>query len=60
MSKDENDGSNSLMTAILNPSRGVSMWFIAIGTWGLLLAILNIMGQAHPTYPLVMGRYSHL
>lgn len=50
MSKDENDGSNSLMTAILNPSRGVSMWFIAIGAWGLLLAILNILGQAHPTY----------
>ena len=50
MSKDENDGSNSLMAAILNPSRGVSMWFIAIGAWGLLLAILNILGQAHPTY----------
>jgi hypothetical protein len=50
MSKDENDGSNGLMTAITNPSKGVSQWFIAIGMWGLLLAILNIMGQAHPSY----------
>ncbi len=50
MSKDENDGSSTLMASIMNPSRGVSQWFIAIGMWGIFLAILNIMGEAHPTY----------
>ena len=50
MSKDENESTNDLMSAILNPSRGVSLWFIALGTWGLFLAILNILGQAHPSY----------
>jgi hypothetical protein len=48
MSKDENDGSNSLMAAITNPSKGVSQWFIALGLWGIMLAVLNIMGLAHP------------
>ena len=50
MSKDENDGSSSLMAAITNPSKGVSQWFIALGLWGIMLAVLNIMGLAHPTY----------
>ncbi|HII11802.1 MAG TPA: hypothetical protein HA356_07000 [Candidatus Poseidoniaceae archaeon] len=50
MSKDENDDSSSLMAAIMNPSRGVSQWFIALGLWGLFLAVLNIMGEAHPNY----------
>ncbi len=50
MSKDENDSSNSLMAAITNPSKGVSQWFIALGLWGIMLAVLNIMGLAHPTY----------
>ena len=50
MSKDENDGSTSLIAAITNPSRGVSRWFIALGMWGLFLAVLNILGQAHPNY----------
>ena len=38
------------MAAITNPSKGVSQWFIALGLWGIMLAVLNIMGLAHPTY----------
>jgi hypothetical protein len=60
MSKDENDGSSSLMAAITNPSKGVSQWFIALGLWGIMLAVLNIMGLAHPYLPLVLGRPFHL
>jgi hypothetical protein len=40
----------SLISALLSPSQYLARWYLAIGTIGLLLAIINLSGQVHPTY----------
>ena len=40
----------SLISILFSPSQSLSRWYLAIGSLGLLLAILNLAGKAHPTY----------
>ena len=39
-----------LISILFSPSQSLSRWYLGIGSLGLLLAILNLAGQAHPTY----------
>jgi hypothetical protein len=55
MSNQETDTSNSVVSMILNPSRGLANWYVCIGMLGIFLAILNILGYVHPTYHLSWG-----
>ena len=40
----------SLISILFSPSQSLSRWYLGIGSLGLLLAILNLAGEAHPTY----------
>ena len=55
MSSEENEESGGLAAIFISPSATLSKWYVAIGAWGLILAILNIMGQIHPTYRVSWG-----
>ena len=55
MSSEEKAASGGLADIFIRPSVTLSKWYIAIGAWGLTLAILNIMGQIHPTYRVSWG-----
>ena len=55
MSSEENAESGGMAEIFIKPSVTLSKWYIAIGTWGLVLAILNMMGQIHPTYRVSWG-----
>ena len=52
---EQNDETSSVLNMILNPSRSLANWFVAIGFLGLFLAILNIVGCIHPTYRVSWG-----
>ena len=63
MSSEENTDERGFLDLISNPSIGLSKWYIAIGAWGLVLAVLNILGQIHPSYRVSWGgpvSYTHL
>ena len=50
MSEDANDASkDGLLQSILNPGPVLSPWFFGLGSWILLLGILNVLVMAHPT-----------
>tara|TARA_Y100000766_G_scaffold262529_1_gene253804 strand:- start:436 stop:1020 length:585 start_codon:yes stop_codon:yes gene_type:complete len=55
MSSEENTESGGLAEIFINPSMTLSKWYIGIGIWGLVLAILNIMGHIHPNYRVSWG-----
>ena len=55
MSSEENAESGGMADIFIKPSVTLSKWYIALGTWGLVLAILNMMGQIHPTYRVSWG-----
>ena len=55
MSSEEKAESSGLADIFIRPSVTLSKWYIAIGAWGLTLAILNMMGQIHPTYRVSWG-----
>ena len=55
MSSEENTESGGLADIFINPSMTLSKWYIGIGIWGLVLAILNIMGHIHPNYRVSWG-----
>ena len=55
MSSEENSASGGLADIFINPSVTLSKWYIGIGTWGLVLAILNMLGEIHPTYRVSWG-----
>jgi|TARA_B100001094_G_scaffold165025_1_gene159771 hypothetical protein len=55
MSSEENTEERGFLELISNPSIGLSKWYIAIGTWGLVLAVLNSLGQIHPEYRVSWG-----
>ena len=55
MSSEEKAESGGLAGIFINPSTTLSKWYLAIGTWGLVLAVLNMMGQIHPTYRVSWG-----
>ena len=38
-----------LVQMVTEPSPTPARWFVGLGAWGLLLAVLNLMGMAHPT-----------
>ena len=40
----------SLISILFSPSQSLSRWYLGIGSLGLLLAILNLVGEVHPTY----------
>ena len=55
MSSDERTESGGLSVIFLSPSATLSKWYVAIGAWGLVLSILNMMGLIHPTYRVSWG-----
>jgi len=55
MSSEENTEEKGFLELISNPSMGLSKWYIAIGAWGLVLAVLNLIGEIHPTYRVSWG-----
>ena len=55
MSSEEKAESGGLAEIFIRPSVTLSKWYIAIGAWGLTLAILNMMGQIHPSYRVSWG-----
>ena len=55
MSSEENAESGGLADIFIKPSITLSKWYIAIGVWGLTLAILNSLGYIHPTYRVSWG-----
>jgi hypothetical protein len=55
MSSEEKTESEGFFDLISNPSMSLSKWYIAIGAWGLVLAVLNIFDQIHPTYRVSWG-----
>ena len=55
MSSEENAASGGLADIFIKPSVTLSKWYIAIGVWGLTLAILNSLGYIHPTYRVSWG-----
>ncbi|MDA8623520.1 hypothetical protein N9L38_04535 [Candidatus Poseidoniales archaeon] len=55
MSSEENTEEKGFLDLISNPSMGLSKWYIAIGAWGLVLALLNFIGEIHPTYRVSWG-----
>ena len=55
MSSEENTDERGFLDLISNPSIGLSQWYIAIGAWGLVLAVLNILGEIHPSYRVSWG-----
>tara|TARA_B100000925_G_scaffold69743_1_gene48248 strand:- start:2266 stop:2850 length:585 start_codon:yes stop_codon:yes gene_type:complete len=55
MSSEENAASGGLADIFIKPSVTLSKWYIAIGAWGLTLAILNSLGYIHPTYRVSWG-----
>lgn len=41
---------DSFIHMLLNPSRTLSNWFVGLGSLGIFLAVLNLMGEIHPNY----------
>ena len=50
MSSELGDKQSGIISMITDPSRCTANWFIGLSMWGLILAILNILGFAHPSY----------
>jgi hypothetical protein len=55
MSSEDKTESKGFLDLISNPSMGLSKWYIAIGAWGLVLAVLNMLGHIHPSYRVSWG-----
>ena len=55
MSSDDGNESFSPIAMILNPSPSMAKWFFGLGAWGLVLALLNIIGKVHPTQHVSWG-----
>tara|TARA_B100000214_G_C23941294_1_gene615841 strand:+ start:62 stop:643 length:582 start_codon:yes stop_codon:yes gene_type:complete len=52
---EQNDETSSVLNMVLNPSKSLANWFVAIGFLGLFLAILNIAGCIHPNFRVSWG-----
>ena len=55
MSTEESDPTGSVVSMLMNPSRGMANWYAGLGMLGIFLALLNILGHIHPTYHLSWG-----
>ena len=40
----------SFVQMVLNPSKTMSNWFVGLGSLGIFLAVLNLLGEIHPNY----------
>jgi len=49
MTEMSNEG-RGLVQMVVAPSSVTARWFVGLGVWGLVLALLNLMGMAHPGY----------
>jgi len=49
MTETSNEG-RGLVQMFVDPSSVTARWFVGLGVWGLVLALLNLMGMAHPGY----------
>ncbi len=49
MTETSNEG-RGLVQMVIEPSSATARWFVGLGVWGLLLALLNLMGMAHKGY----------
>lgn len=49
MTETSNEG-RGLVKMVVDPSSVTARWFVGLGVWGLVLALLNLMGMAHPGY----------
>ena len=52
---EENDETTSVLNMVLNPSKTLANWFVAVGLLGLFLAVLNLAGCIHPKYRVSWG-----
>ncbi len=52
---EQNDETTSVLNMVLNPSKTLANWFVAVGLLGLFLAILNLAGCIHPKYRVSWG-----
>ena len=50
MSSELGDKQSGIISMITDPSRSTANWFIGLSMWGILLAVLNILGFVHPSY----------
>ena len=55
MSNDGKNAENGLFDILTKPSNTLANWYFWLGSLGLMLAILNIMGIIHPNYRLSWG-----
>ena len=50
MSSELGDKQSGIISMITDPSRSTANWFIGLSMWGLILAVLNILGIVHKSY----------
>ena len=55
MSKESENAEDSLFRIITNPSKTLANWYFWLGSLGLFLAILNLIGEIHPNYRVSWG-----
>ena len=55
MSKESENAEDSLFRIITNPSKTLANWYFWLGSLGLLLALLNLIGEVHPNYRVSWG-----
>ena len=55
MSNESENGEGTLLEALTVPGKTLANWYVAIGTLGLFLAILNILDLIHPTQRVSWG-----
>ena len=55
MSNDSENGTNGMFGILTQPSKTLANWYFWLGALGLMLAILNLLGQIHPTYRVSWG-----
>tara|TARA_B110000444_G_scaffold52434_1_gene48389 strand:- start:7936 stop:8526 length:591 start_codon:yes stop_codon:yes gene_type:complete len=55
MSKESENAEDSLFRIITNPSKTLANWYFWLGSLGLLLAGLNLIGEIHPNYRVSWG-----
>lgn len=45
-----NDTNDGFIQMVINPSQTLSNWFVGLGLLGIFLAVLNLLGEIHPSY----------
>jgi hypothetical protein len=55
MSNSDENGERSLLETFILPSKGLADWYVALGIWGLFLAIMNCLGIVHPQHRISWG-----